>query len=463
MNPLSRKFSAVLLLSILGAAPVAAQNIIRPKDGPAEYPPASFTGKQYVDSEGCVFIRAGFEGQVTWVPRVARNRSQVCGFQPTNVAGATRAQPALPRSDVTEITAAVPESGAPAETAPARVASVAAAPAAAPVVAARPQVITPAPAPVAASVAGPTVRVARPAAPVVRVPTAPVVEARPRVAAPVQTAPRAVTSVDDPCGDLSPVGRQYMERGNGGFALRCGPQSDYAPYAAGSARVVAAAPRVIAPSYAAPAPAAVALPSYEKRAPVVVAAPAPVQARTTDRPVTRVVRARTTGQGYVSPQARVMPAPAYKERVMAQDVRIPKGYRPIWEDDRLNPRRAEQTLAGKRQMELVWTKTLPRRLVPVEIRPQGVAVAPNVSSRSAAPKVDRAPISGRYVQVGSFRTPSNAQATAQRLAAAGLPVTIRNDASGQVVMAGPFGSDRAIGHALRTAQKAGFPGAFPRR
>ncbi|MGB3313633.1 MAG: SPOR domain-containing protein [Albidovulum sp.] len=50
---------------------------------PAETPPADFSGNQYIDSAGCVFMRGEIGGHVAWLPRLNRDRQQVCGYDPT--------------------------------------------------------------------------------------------------------------------------------------------------------------------------------------------------------------------------------------------------------------------------------------------------------------------------------------------------------------------------------------------
>lgn len=54
---------------------------------PAEPPPPDFSGNQYVDSAGCVFMRGEIGGTVTWLPRLNRDRQQVCGYDPSYSSG----------------------------------------------------------------------------------------------------------------------------------------------------------------------------------------------------------------------------------------------------------------------------------------------------------------------------------------------------------------------------------------
>ena len=70
---------AALFAIALAAGPAGARDLIRP----AELPPASYAGQQYVDSGGCLFMRAGTEAQVMWVARVNRDGVAVCGYPPS--------------------------------------------------------------------------------------------------------------------------------------------------------------------------------------------------------------------------------------------------------------------------------------------------------------------------------------------------------------------------------------------
>lgn len=83
--------SAAAVFAALGATGAVAQTRSGPII-PAEMPPASYSGAQYVDSRGCVFIRAGFNGRVNWVPRYGDDRRPMCGYEPS-LAGSPAAAP----------------------------------------------------------------------------------------------------------------------------------------------------------------------------------------------------------------------------------------------------------------------------------------------------------------------------------------------------------------------------------
>ncbi|KPQ07723.1 MAG: Sporulation related domain [Rhodobacteraceae bacterium HLUCCA12] len=87
--------SAAALFAAMGAGATAQTGSNRPV--PAEMPPADYSERQYVDSRGCVFIRAGFDGRVNWVPRYNDERQPMCGYDPTMATAEAAPQQRAPR------------------------------------------------------------------------------------------------------------------------------------------------------------------------------------------------------------------------------------------------------------------------------------------------------------------------------------------------------------------------------
>ena len=180
--------AAAALLCFSSAAPVFAAA------GPAELPPAGFSGQQYVDSRGCVFLRAGYGGRVTWVQRITATRKPLCGYPPT-----------LGAHDVAVAEAPV----APVQVAPAAPVVVAAAPA--------PVVVKPAPVVVAQTAPAVVPRLAAPQPQVqlaFAAPAAPVVRAAPATHA---SGPKAGQIG---CYTSAPV-PMVVKLTNGGTAIVC--------------------------------------------------------------------------------------------------------------------------------------------------------------------------------------------------------------------------------------------------
>lgn len=73
-----------LAAALMVSTTLDAQSLRQAKE-PANLPPESYEGLQFVDNRGCVYVRSGFGGRVTWVPRVDRKRRQLCSknYTPT--------------------------------------------------------------------------------------------------------------------------------------------------------------------------------------------------------------------------------------------------------------------------------------------------------------------------------------------------------------------------------------------
>ncbi|MCR8722969.1 SPOR domain-containing protein [Frigidibacter sp. ROC022] len=216
-----KTLAATAIVALLASGQAWGKTIAN-TDGPAEQPPASFTGKQFVDSEGCIFVRAGYNGKVTWVPRVTRDKKVICGYKPT-FAKAAAPEPKPAAKPAPEIVVAAP---------------------------------APKPKPVAKPAAAPKKTVAVKPAP------APVVAAAPTPKLPPPTASQIEYAKRTACPKFDKVAQDHMLLVNG-YPVRCGPQKEIPggrPYALAAGGSTGSTGSTGSGSAGAPAPVAAPAP-----------------------------------------------------------------------------------------------------------------------------------------------------------------------------------------------------------
>lgn len=72
-----------MLVAGLMSAGLAGVASAQTRPTPAEFPPPDYRGQQYVDSKGCLFLRAGTAGATECFPRVTRKGVPLCGNPPS--------------------------------------------------------------------------------------------------------------------------------------------------------------------------------------------------------------------------------------------------------------------------------------------------------------------------------------------------------------------------------------------
>lgn len=477
---------------------MASAQALRKSGPPAEFPPASFKGKQYIDSRGCVYVRAGIDGNVTWVPRVNRQRQLLCGFRPSlsgsqlaraqsggnghAVSGAPeeitlapqdrRTSPAAPKARAPRVAAAKPSSGP------------------------EPTVFgTPAP------------RRAEPATP-----AAPKAKAPLRRKAPSPGPEPTVFGAPAPeqAQPAAPAARKTRVQ-----AQRRTPSPGPAPTVfSGPAPRAEAVPKTPAPRRAKPA----RKPSPAPAPTVVSTSPKPAPAP--QKPKRRIVRAKPESQQALPAGTRIVRRHIDERRQNTTNVKVPAGYRSVWTDGRLNPARAERTqkpsLAtarpqvprgyraawrderlslrraqgtgpGNAATDAIWTRSAPRQLVrqpargrdalahvsarngnsafwtpPVQTDKAALGVA-RVSTRSEPAQRPTLATKPRYVRVATYAGDAAARQAARSLARSGLPMRLGTLTRGakkyRVVLAGPFPDQSSAKAALARLHQAGYSNA----
>lgn len=453
------KITRVIALAVIGASTCVAMaqaQSLRNAGQPAEFPPSSYKSTQYVDSRGCVYVRAGISGNVSWIPRVTRARKQICGQSPSSAGAVASAAPKVrAQKKSVQITLDAPTNATPAAK---KVAKAIVKPKVRRSVAAAPKprrVVVKRPAPVGKTV--------------VVVAAANTVAKRPVATRKVGSFQSQKARVASACTSASATSQRYLGQGSRRLAVRCGPQKQ-THYSAGS-NVVRVAPRAV---------------TQPTRHPQIAYA--------------------GTSAPTISGATRIVPKHVLVNRGNQQNVQVPEGYRTVWTDGRLNPKRAEQSLAGQAQIKLIWTNTVPRRLINAASGSDVTATTPLVypyvdmgaqtrslgavsivqrdgqvlkrivrnsnaarvrqpvvSSRSA-PAVKPKAVAAQFVNVGTYEQQGSAQSVAKRIHRMGLPVRIgkyaRSGKTYRMVLVGPF--ETGAPGALAQLRSAGYHNAVLR-
>lgn len=428
---LLKVFAVATWAAVAAVSAVSAQSL----GGPAESPPAGFKGSQYVDSRGCVFLRAGIGGRVNWVPRISRDRKALCGQSRASAArDAAVAESVVAPAPVTaqvKVPASVPRGVQPSTFSNTK--------------------------PIETIASVPRGTVSR---------AAPKLAPKPATAAVAAIAPKAVmprtaagVSRQSGCPKTSPYGAR-VTLGDGRGTLLCSADAGFDVQAAVNRMQATRNERAYQPKAASVSPRrgtsgiATGTPAGSGyRCP----ANAPVARRFDIRGGGSTVMCTAVNGGIES----ATPPLSLGDRA---GTTIPKGYKKAWNDDRLNPNRARGTARGQAQQDQVWTRDVPAQLADSRTVRKSVKRKVYATSTSNAP---RAAVGGQfYVQVGTFGEAANAARSAARLQGLGLPVAksriTSKGRSLQIVMAGPFGDAGAANAALTAARRSGFGDAFIR-
>ena len=391
--------AAVLAAGIFVSSvqPISAQSI-RAIGGPAEMPPADFQGQQYVDSRGCVFMRAGLSGKITWVARIGRDRKPICNDVPMAAAAARLAAPEMASQTMPEAVAVAQPSAKPVGQPMATVASN---------IRAQSQIGVQAPVvvPGLTSVAAPILAPAQ------------------KALTPRFTAQKIVSQSGARCPAVAPV-LQRMVLQSGGTVLVC-------------TRTDGSATGWVSPGYPAGVGGTIKNPMGQQ-----------VAYSGNIAPNLRQNAASTMGGANVQ---TVIAGAAIKYRQPEKTQ-----YVAAWKDGRLNPLRGKGTAQGWAQQAQVWTQKAPAKLVATKTTSGNLRVTQSTMSSAAVRYVQIGTFGNpnNVANVAGALSAMGLPVSKSSLTKGGRDLVI--------VLAGPFDSAQAAKTALGMARQAGFGDAFLR-